>query len=576
MPNACIADFKTLLANVLTGDRKACYEIRQSLKKLPPEELQEAKTLLENLLQEQPSHAFINFLMGAIYCIKSPHANNAKAINHLERAIELGEPFAMNTRGYMHQHGQGGSVNYGAAIELYERAMRYDNAYAIFNRGYMHHKGQGGPVNFESAIALYDRAIELGDPFAMYMRGYMHHQGGGGPVNFESAIALYERAIQYDNASAMCNRAYMHQHGQGGPVNYEAAIALYERAIRYDLGWAMTLRAEMYQQGLGGSKDLKKASELYQRSFHADINKRDEIIKKMAILAKNDINTGYFLAKLYYFGDQHIKANPKTALPWMKKPGVGTLVYNHIINNFCQFNEHVLDEHFIFLTKNNLINKKQAVYLQFKILTIKNNNEALDFYLRESTAIEPLFTKDDFFLMASATLDETAVYPDKDITIKCLDRASRLFYKAYLAGDTNSLPMLKECLARKESLSLNIKPQYPQPIANEHLFSNFQYNFKKKINKTLLIQLEAFLKTTQIEAKPNLLRFFCSKHPNKTITLAQDIIVFLKENKPLEEILQDSSIKNRMNDCPNLRTFIDDAMILNVTKLPNDYGLRNV
>ncbi|MGL6029057.1 MAG: tetratricopeptide repeat protein, partial [Legionella sp.] len=121
--------------------------------------------------------------------------NEAEAIRLLDQAIALGHAGAMNSRGYMHQHGQGGPKNEAEAIRLYDQAIALGHTAAMTNRAYMHKHGQGGPENEAEAIRLYDEAIALGHAGAMTNRGCMHQHGQGGPKNEAEAIRLLDQAI---------------------------------------------------------------------------------------------------------------------------------------------------------------------------------------------------------------------------------------------------------------------------------------------------------------------------------------------------------------------------------------------
>ncbi|WP_193392650.1 tetratricopeptide repeat protein, partial [Legionella spiritensis] len=128
--------------------------------------------------------------------------------------------------------GAGERIDYNKAIALYDKAIELNNPAAMNSRAFMHQNGQGGPVNYPEAIRLYEMAIELGDASAMYNRAVMHRHGQGGPVNYPEAIRLYEMAIVLNHADAMNNRGLMHKMGQGGPENYPEAIRLFEMANR--------------------------------------------------------------------------------------------------------------------------------------------------------------------------------------------------------------------------------------------------------------------------------------------------------------------------------------------------------
>jgi hypothetical protein len=94
----------------------------------------------------------------------------------------------------MHAEGLGGAVDYPAAIALYEKAIALGNSYAMSNRAVLHQQGLGGAVDYITAIALYEKAIALGNINAMYNRALLHQAGMGGAVDDLAVINLLDQA----------------------------------------------------------------------------------------------------------------------------------------------------------------------------------------------------------------------------------------------------------------------------------------------------------------------------------------------------------------------------------------------
>lgn len=93
---------------------------------------------------------------------------HAKAISCFEKAMVFNNSYAVSNRGYMYHQGLGlsDSKNLGEATRLYQKAVELGNPLAMNNLALLY-KQQGGSDNIAKAIALYQQAIELGHAGAM-------------------------------------------------------------------------------------------------------------------------------------------------------------------------------------------------------------------------------------------------------------------------------------------------------------------------------------------------------------------------------------------------------------------------
>ena len=256
-------------------------------------------------------------------------------------------PYALCFRAYMHQHGQGGPVNYPEAIRLYEQAIDLNYAVAMNNRAYMHRTGEGGAVNTTEAIRLYEQAIALKHPNPMYNRACMHQTGKGGAVNITEAIRLYELAIDLNQPNAMYNRACMHQTGEGGAVNYDEATELFHRA--------------------------------YKQNIKESLSKLEEIAQ-----VQNHIKAQYYLTLIYLAGNG-VPQDEKTATQWIRKHPreIAELIYDDVIqrldNKQDDQTQLLLD---FAIDKNPSFHLSETLkYIQFKVLIQQAESaKALHYY----------------------------------------------------------------------------------------------------------------------------------------------------------------------------------------------------
>ena len=100
-------------------------------------------------LSEFTDEGQVDAFMNACGMANSPHYVAIKAqwpkvvaesITHLEKAIQSNNSHAMNLRGWMHEIGLGGPVDYAKAKELYEKSIKsnlnYNYSYIVFLAGF--------------------------------------------------------------------------------------------------------------------------------------------------------------------------------------------------------------------------------------------------------------------------------------------------------------------------------------------------------------------------------------------------------------------------------------------------------
>ncbi len=191
--------------------------------------------------------------------------NNLRACK-AEKAIEEGNPKAMNNLGWMYKHGQGVAQNYKKAKELYEKAVEKGHRKAMNNLAFMYQNGQGMAQNYKKAKELYEKAVEKGYRTAMNNLGVMYQNGQGVAQNYKKAKELYEKAVEKGYPMAMNNLGYLYKNGLGVAQNYQKAKELFQKAVEKGKRRSMYHLGVMYQNGQGVPKDIARACHFFGRA----------------------------------------------------------------------------------------------------------------------------------------------------------------------------------------------------------------------------------------------------------------------------------------------------------------------
>ena len=212
-----------------------------------------------------------------------------KAKKLYEKAIELGDSYAMSNLGNMYQHGNGVIKDYQKSKDLYVKAIELGNLYAMNNLGYMYQKGNGVVQDYQKAKELYEKSIELGYSDAMNNLGYMYRYGDGVVQDYQKAKELYEKSIGLGNPSAMCNLGSMYRYGTGVKQDYQKARELYEKGIACNACEnsknIINTLIHLYR-----STDLKNDIS-YVSNYFLSINKKDKLLE---IYSAEEIVEQYF------------------------------------------------------------------------------------------------------------------------------------------------------------------------------------------------------------------------------------------------------------------------------------------
>ena len=132
------------------------------------------------------------------FFLKGTEKNNRKAKEFYEKSVAMGNRYALNNLGIIHQNGrekEGIEVNTEIAMKLYEISMKYGDDYAINNLAVIYHNGEGNiKQDKKKAVELYEKAIFYSHPIAFYNLALILESGdkdGQVEIDLNRACFLY-------------------------------------------------------------------------------------------------------------------------------------------------------------------------------------------------------------------------------------------------------------------------------------------------------------------------------------------------------------------------------------------------
>jgi tetratricopeptide (TPR) repeat protein len=169
-------------------DSMLATKLRQALSLHQAGRLAQARSIYEDILKFQPSHADALHFLGVV---ENHNGNHARAVNLIERSISI---FPRNPSSHLNLgNAQKELRQFQAALVSYDKAiaLKPDYVVAYLNRGAALQAIQ----RFDEAVAAFDTAITLKPDYAeaYFNRGNVLKDMG----RMEAAIASYDTAISF-------------------------------------------------------------------------------------------------------------------------------------------------------------------------------------------------------------------------------------------------------------------------------------------------------------------------------------------------------------------------------------------
>ena len=182
------------------------------------------------------------------------------------QAADLGNSDAMFHLGFFYQKGEGVEQDMGEAVRLYWQAVDLGNSAAMVNLGLCYEKGKGVEQDMSEAVRLYRQAVDLGNSAAIANLGLCYAQGKGVEQDINKAVRLYQQAVDLGESAAMVNLGFCYAKGEGVEQDISEAIRLYRQAANLGNSDAMFNLGFCFQKGKGVEQDINKAVRLYQQA----------------------------------------------------------------------------------------------------------------------------------------------------------------------------------------------------------------------------------------------------------------------------------------------------------------------
>ena len=183
---------------------------------------------------------------------------------------ERGDADDCLTRGYAHEHGEGGvEKDVAKALALYNKACDAGSGEGCNNAAYIHRRGLGVSKSYEKAVPLYAKACELNSGSGCNNLGHMYKHGKGVAKDLARAVAIRRKSCDLNSASGCHNLANMVRDGVGVAQDRAEALRLYLKSCEKGSGSGCMRAGKMLWDGEGVKTDRRSAAALYLQGCEA-------------------------------------------------------------------------------------------------------------------------------------------------------------------------------------------------------------------------------------------------------------------------------------------------------------------
>jgi tetratricopeptide (TPR) repeat protein len=170
----------------------------RALKYLRKRELKQARTVLEEVLHEQPDHVDALYNLGMTY---TELGDPEKAVKFLSRCLELGLDSANVYVALGYAHSKLGNRNKSKELFLTALELEPDNPYALRNLGGLYAK----EAEYERAVLYLEKSMRANpqDPTTAYGLGLCYFSMG----DFSNADRYLRKTVEIDQLSSLSQMA---------------------------------------------------------------------------------------------------------------------------------------------------------------------------------------------------------------------------------------------------------------------------------------------------------------------------------------------------------------------------------
>ncbi len=226
-----------------------------------------ALTACAQAVNENPSDGMLVNLLGRAH---DADRNYVEARRNYEKAIELGNMYAVTNLAWFSIYGTDGPVDVPKGLSMFEKASIAGNSYAQASLGWLYREGYGGTrQDYAEAVKWYQQSANQGYANAMATMGWFYREGLGVPQDYVQSLAWYRKAADAGDANAMSSLGWAYQNGLGTAQNYAEAKVWYEKAANIGDAYSMASLAWLYDVGNGVKQDYVEARYWYEKAANA-------------------------------------------------------------------------------------------------------------------------------------------------------------------------------------------------------------------------------------------------------------------------------------------------------------------
>jgi TPR repeat protein len=226
-----------------------------------------ALTACAQAVNENPSDGMLVNLLGRAH---DADRNYVEARRNYEKAVELGNMYALTNLAWFSVYGTDGPVDVAKGLSMFEKASIAGNAYGQASLGYLYREGYGGTrQDYAEAVKWYQQSANQGYANAMATMGWFYREGHGVAQDYVQSLSWYRKAADAGDANAMSSLGWAYQNGLGTAQDYAEAKVWYEKAANMGDSYSMASLAWLYDVGNGVKQDYVEARYWYEKASNA-------------------------------------------------------------------------------------------------------------------------------------------------------------------------------------------------------------------------------------------------------------------------------------------------------------------
>jgi tetratricopeptide (TPR) repeat protein len=254
---------------------------------LKKKEFEQAKIVLEELLEMEPNHGLALYNLGMIY---TELGDPVRAVNTLQRCVELGQDNANVYVALGYAYSRLGNQNKAKELFIAALELEPNNSYALRNLGALY----GKETNYVNAIQYLERSFSVNpsDPTTTYGLGMCYFDIG----DFTNADRYLRRTIEIDDVSPLSQMAK-------DLMREIAAISLKSKGFRTDAMFYCISAINLFDK-VGPAETKKISFEIAMKGQQGlEIN---DPSKKYTLNSLEGVFTGLQLVSYMFVGFKRI------------------------------------------------------------------------------------------------------------------------------------------------------------------------------------------------------------------------------------------------------------------------------